>query len=256
MTCRPAGRPGSPTSRWASSRSWSSRTAAAWRGGRTTPATSTARGWSPTPTATAPARCSTTCRSAGRRDCRCGPARSRSALADATTYRVLVRTAADVAPRTLARVGAAGRDRPRVGERPVRRSVRRRPAAVRAAHRAGRHPAPRPARARRGDRRRSSPTWSTTGSPSPWATGHRCGATSGWPLVHERDGVERPAVWSAATGRRDFPLDLPGPVDVAGWWPDGRRAAPPAHAPRPADPAPAGRGDRGRTSSCTTPRAG
>ena len=72
------------------------------------------------------------------------------------------------------RVRAAGRDRPRVGERPVRRSVRRRPAAVRAPHRAGRHPAPRPARARRGDRRRSSPTWSTTGSPSPWATGHRC----------------------------------------------------------------------------------
>ena len=41
-------------------------------------------------------------------------------------------------------------------------------------------------------------------------------------FVHELDGIERPGVWSAATGRRDFPLDLPGPVDVAGWWPDGR----------------------------------
>jgi dipeptidyl aminopeptidase/acylaminoacyl peptidase len=41
-------------------------------------------------------------------------------------------------------------------------------------------------------------------------------------FVHERDGVERAGVWSADTGRRDFPLDLPGPVDVAGWWPDGR----------------------------------
>ena len=40
-------------------------------------------------------------------------------------------------------------------------------------------------------------------------------------LVHERDGVERPALWSPDAGRRDYPLDLPGPVDVAGWWPDG-----------------------------------
>jgi dipeptidyl aminopeptidase/acylaminoacyl peptidase len=41
-------------------------------------------------------------------------------------------------------------------------------------------------------------------------------------VVHERDGVERPAVCDARTGvRRDYPLDLPGPVDVAGWWPDG-----------------------------------
>ena len=40
-------------------------------------------------------------------------------------------------------------------------------------------------------------------------------------LVHERDGVERPSVWSPLTGRRrDYPLDLPGPVDVLGWWPD------------------------------------
>jgi dipeptidyl aminopeptidase/acylaminoacyl peptidase len=39
-------------------------------------------------------------------------------------------------------------------------------------------------------------------------------------FVHERDGVERPAIWDLAEGRRDFPLDLPGPVDVAGWWPD------------------------------------
>ncbi len=40
-------------------------------------------------------------------------------------------------------------------------------------------------------------------------------------FVHERDGVERAGVWSAGGGRRDYPLDLPGPVDVAGWWPDG-----------------------------------
>jgi pimeloyl-ACP methyl ester carboxylesterase len=41
-------------------------------------------------------------------------------------------------------------------------------------------------------------------------------------LIHERDGIERPAIWDLAAGiRRDYPLDLPGPVDVAGWWPDG-----------------------------------
>ena len=41
-------------------------------------------------------------------------------------------------------------------------------------------------------------------------------------LVHECDGVERPAVWDLRSGaRRDYPLDLPGPIDVAGWWPDG-----------------------------------
>ena len=41
-------------------------------------------------------------------------------------------------------------------------------------------------------------------------------------FVHERDGIERPAVWDLAAGtRRDYPLALPGPVDVAGWWPDG-----------------------------------
>jgi len=40
-------------------------------------------------------------------------------------------------------------------------------------------------------------------------------------VVHERDGLERPAVWSPLGGaRRDYPLDLPGPVDVVGWWPD------------------------------------
>jgi dipeptidyl aminopeptidase/acylaminoacyl peptidase len=40
-------------------------------------------------------------------------------------------------------------------------------------------------------------------------------------LIHELDGVERPAVWDLSTGaRRNYPLDLPGPVDVAGWWPD------------------------------------
>ena len=40
-------------------------------------------------------------------------------------------------------------------------------------------------------------------------------------LVHERDGIERPAVWDLTAGfRRDYPLGLPGPVSIAGWWPD------------------------------------
>ncbi len=42
-------------------------------------------------------------------------------------------------------------------------------------------------------------------------------------LVHEREGKDRPAVWDVATGqRRDLPVELPGDVSVAGWWPDGR----------------------------------
>ncbi|MGI9023390.1 MAG: alpha/beta fold hydrolase [Acidimicrobiales bacterium] len=41
-------------------------------------------------------------------------------------------------------------------------------------------------------------------------------------LIHEREGLDRPAVWDVATGRRrDLPVDLPGNVDVADWWPDG-----------------------------------
>ncbi len=41
-------------------------------------------------------------------------------------------------------------------------------------------------------------------------------------LVHEREGVDRPALWDLATGERtDIPLDLPGDVSVADWWPDG-----------------------------------
>ncbi len=42
-------------------------------------------------------------------------------------------------------------------------------------------------------------------------------------LVHERDDLERPAVWDLATGeRRDLRLALPGPVaEVFDWWPDG-----------------------------------
>ena len=40
-------------------------------------------------------------------------------------------------------------------------------------------------------------------------------------IVHEREGIERPAIWDLAEDvRRDYPLDLPGPADVAGWWPD------------------------------------
>ena len=41
-------------------------------------------------------------------------------------------------------------------------------------------------------------------------------------LSHEREGVLRPAVWDLSTGRRrDYPIDLPGDVEVEGWWPDG-----------------------------------
>ena len=40
-------------------------------------------------------------------------------------------------------------------------------------------------------------------------------------LTHEREGLERPAVWDLATGRRrDYPVDLPGEVAVEDWWPD------------------------------------
>ncbi|HUQ62311.1 MAG TPA: prolyl oligopeptidase family serine peptidase [Acidimicrobiales bacterium] len=40
-------------------------------------------------------------------------------------------------------------------------------------------------------------------------------------LAHEREGLDRPAVWDVATGaRRDLPVDLPGDVRVADWWPD------------------------------------
>jgi dipeptidyl aminopeptidase/acylaminoacyl peptidase len=41
-------------------------------------------------------------------------------------------------------------------------------------------------------------------------------------FVHEREGLERPGVWDLSTGeRRDLPVDLPGDVSVADWWPDG-----------------------------------
>ncbi len=40
-------------------------------------------------------------------------------------------------------------------------------------------------------------------------------------VLHEREGVERPAVWNLATrALHDLVIDLPGAVDVAGWWPD------------------------------------
>jgi dipeptidyl aminopeptidase/acylaminoacyl peptidase len=40
-------------------------------------------------------------------------------------------------------------------------------------------------------------------------------------VLHERTGLLRPAVWDPLTGERtDLALDLPGDVDVAGWWPD------------------------------------
>jgi dienelactone hydrolase len=40
-------------------------------------------------------------------------------------------------------------------------------------------------------------------------------------VLHERSGVLRPAIWEPATeGWTDLPVDLPGEVDVAAWWPD------------------------------------
>jgi dipeptidyl aminopeptidase/acylaminoacyl peptidase len=40
-------------------------------------------------------------------------------------------------------------------------------------------------------------------------------------FVHEREGTERPGVWDLATDeRRDLPVDLPGDVRIADWWPD------------------------------------
>jgi dipeptidyl aminopeptidase/acylaminoacyl peptidase len=40
-------------------------------------------------------------------------------------------------------------------------------------------------------------------------------------MSHEREGLQRPAVWDLTTGaRRDYTVDLPGDVEVEGWWPD------------------------------------
>jgi len=40
-------------------------------------------------------------------------------------------------------------------------------------------------------------------------------------IRHEREGLERPAIWDLATGeRRDLSIDLPGGVEPLGWWPD------------------------------------
>jgi dipeptidyl aminopeptidase/acylaminoacyl peptidase len=40
-------------------------------------------------------------------------------------------------------------------------------------------------------------------------------------LTHELDGWDRPAVWQPITGeRRNYPVDLPGEVDVVDWYPD------------------------------------
>ena len=40
-------------------------------------------------------------------------------------------------------------------------------------------------------------------------------------IVHEQDGIERPAVWSPETDERvNYPSDLPGEIEVSGWYPD------------------------------------
>jgi len=39
-------------------------------------------------------------------------------------------------------------------------------------------------------------------------------------VLHERTGTLRPAIWEPVTGGwTDLPIDVPGEVDVAGWWP-------------------------------------
>ncbi len=41
-------------------------------------------------------------------------------------------------------------------------------------------------------------------------------------LMHEKDGLQRPAIWDLGTDeRRDYALDLPGDVEIEDWWPDG-----------------------------------
>ena len=41
-------------------------------------------------------------------------------------------------------------------------------------------------------------------------------------IIHELDGIERPAIWNPRTGeRRNFSTDLPGEIDVFDWFPDG-----------------------------------
>ena len=43
-------------------------------------------------------------------------------------------------------------------------------------------------------------------------------------VIHELDGVERPAMWHPLTGeRRNYSTDLPGEMDVSGWYPDAGR---------------------------------
>jgi len=40
-------------------------------------------------------------------------------------------------------------------------------------------------------------------------------------MLHEKEGLQRPAVWDLVTGeRRDYAVDLPGDVEIEDWWPD------------------------------------
>ena len=40
-------------------------------------------------------------------------------------------------------------------------------------------------------------------------------------IIHELDGIERPAVWSPKlTSGANYPSDLPGEIEVNGWYPD------------------------------------
>lgn len=41
-------------------------------------------------------------------------------------------------------------------------------------------------------------------------------------ILHEREGIERPAIWDPTAGTRlDLAVDLPGAVATMDWWPDG-----------------------------------
>ena len=141
-------------------------------------------------------------------------------LSDEEHYSVWI--ARDGSPsRLLAAADGVPRRRPRVGaER--RRTVGRRQARVSHRRQAGRHPASRASGrppGHGGGRSAGCSTRAPTSRPLEWSpvAGRRSGCSSS----RSTPGIERPAVWDLATGRaRTPPLDLPGPVEWACWWPD------------------------------------
>ena len=184
-----------------------------------------------------PGRWWTDSRPAGAQGSRCAPGVAAIGIADDSGYRVVVggrRWTAARAPR----VGGPGRRRPGVGD--DARAVCPPTAGCCASATASAATSCTPA---------CASTTSRTGraladlldpgltlkvaswSPVPGTSGSRW-CTSATASNARRCGTSTTGV------RRDYPLDLPGPVDVAGWWPDGVGAA--ARAPA-----------RGRETRCT-----